>query len=739
MNTKTGPFRTKQILLLIAAGAFACAAAAEDCSCPSGTPAAAEPFSMQQAERTLLLGYLEQGEFDKALTLLERSVWREDAFHQTLRSLLVRYQTFQEDWRQREQQAQKKLHDTLQTLCSDPNQVSAHPEEILSLLVRTRPDQIGTTGFLSDPFVLSLTEQIRRNIRDWQTQGEYEKAWQNGLRVLLAADPNNPALQEEKAQLLSKLSIVRKLARPLCPNQSEADNDTSAETLLEALRRLDAKYMHPLNYPALSRRLLTCAQHIGEVLACGRKDLRYSADPNAQAAWNEHLLALQEAADGSAFLEQIRRLLERNRTTLQLPEGFLIQLLAAGVLEELDPYTEIVWPSRNEEFDKQMNGEFAGVGIRISRKDNHLEIVEIVPGTPAEESGQLQIGDSITAIDGTPTDNLSLDCAVRLISGPAGTSVALSIRREAEEKTVTLFRRKITLPSLHGNASPLEQPLNTDGDFRAYQIDSDPGIAYIRLSSFRKDTAQTLRQILETLRAGGLRGLILDLRSNTGGLLDVAAVVADLFLDSGTLVKACLRDGTGPEIKASEETVLPPAIPMIVLVDENTASGAEIVAGSLAFSRPPRAVLVGTRTYGKGTIQEVESLPGGSRLKYTRGFYQLADGRTVPNRFERLKQNRTDWGLEPHVLIETSASQTEPIRQVRQKLETFFKENKNRSPAESREELLNLLESLVRSDPPLAAGLTILKAKLLASELPPALPAAPDTPHPSNAENDPNR
>jgi len=721
---------------------FAAAETANDCNCPSHR--AAEPFSLQQAERTLLLGYVDKGEFDAALSLLERSVRREDDFHRNLRSLLLRYKTFQEEWRRQNQQALEKLHQRIAQLRNDPNQVSAKPEEILSLLIQSRKDHPNRAVFLSDPLVVSLTEQIRRNIRRWQSQGEYEKAWRAGLWVLLAADPNNPALQQEKTDLLSKIGIEKKLTAPLCPGQNDPYASVQAEIFFEALRRLDQKYFIPLNHSVLKRRALTCAGHIGEVLACGRKDFLYTADPNALTAWNQRLKNLQESAasapqaqtDFPALLEQIRLLLDLNRSTLRLPEGLVVQLLAEAMLEELDPYTEIVWPSRSEEFDKQMSGEFAGVGIRIARQDNRLTIIEIVPDSPAEESGLLQVGDSILAIDGNPTENLTLDCAVRLISGPADTPVTLTLRRHEEEQTVTLLRRKIILPSLHGNTSPLEPPLKTNGGLRAYQIDADPGIACIRLSSFRKDTAQTLRQILENLQARGLRGLILDLRSNSGGLLDTAVAAADLFLENGTLVKLCTREGIEQEITASEDAVLR-GVPMVVLVDEGTASGAEILAGALASPHAPRAILVGTRTYGKGTVQEVESLPNGCRLKYTRGIYQLSNSREVPNRYQRLKQNRTDWGLLPDVLVETGEPQLEKARQARRNLEKFFRETQDKNPSQMQQDLLPLLEALVSCDPPLAAGLTIVKAKILAAEFPLLSPPDPNVPVSASAA-DPN-
>ncbi len=713
-------------------------APAADCNCLPYFPA--ESFSLQQAERTLLLDYVCKGDFGTAFRLLEQSAPAPDDFHRRLRDILSTYKAFEDNWRQENQQTLEKRNEKIRLLRNDPNQaLTLRPEEALSLLVQSwKAGFSAALPLAADPLAAALTEQLRRNILQWQEKGEYEKAWRHGLRVLLQADPENPSLQQQKQELLSKIAIEKKLTAAPCPGQTDPYAAVQAETFYEAVRRLDKKYVTAPPYPVLARRALTCARHLGEVLACGRNDFLYSTEPNNLTLWNEHLKPIQETLAGIAesdwdctrFLEQIRLLLDLNRSSLRLPDGFLVQLLAEAVFEELDPYTELIWPARSEEFDKQMSGEFVGVGIQISRQDNRLNIVEVVPGSPAEESGILQTGDSILAIDGKPTENLSLDCAVRLISGPQGTPVVLTILRDEKEITITVPRRKIVLPSLHGNSSPLEQPIQSNGDLSAYQIDPDPRIAYIRISSFRKDTPQTLRGILDQFQQKCLLGLILDLRSNSGGLLDAAAAAADLFLEKGTIVKICTRQGVEQEITASPDA-LPAAIPIVILVDGGTASGAEILAGALTAPQSPRAILVGTRTYGKGTIQEVETISqDGSRLKYTRGYFKLSYDRLVPNRYELLKQNRTDWGLLPQAVIEAEETQLAKAQQARQQLEKFFAENKKSKSAEHRQDILPLLESLLRSDPPLAAGLTILKAQILAAGISLEMPADPNTPIP---------
>jgi carboxyl-terminal processing protease len=219
---------------------------------------------------------------------------------------------------------------------------------------------------------------------------------------------------------------------------------------------------------------------------------------------------------------------------------------------------------------------------------------------------------------------------------------------------------------------------------------------------------------------------LLDLRSNSGGILESAAGTADLFLAEGVLVKSQTRQGQILEYVARDDQALK-GIPIVVLIDGTTASGAEILAGALSEPGRPRATLVGTRTYGKGSVQEVEPLASdGSRIKYTCGFYTLSGNRVVPNRYQLNRQDRKDWGLAPDIEVPLNEPQLSELVKVQRQLRQLSEEAARSEEEDLPEEKLALLESLVRCDPQMTTGLTILKSQMLAAAISSPLSAVSD-------------
>jgi carboxyl-terminal processing protease len=696
-------------------------------------------FSLKQAEEALLVNPVLKGDFRSADTLLGRACDPNSPFVMQLRTVLDEYRLAREGWEEKSRQRLEELQDKIRTQRAAAEEAPPdRPDEIMALIVQARQLAGPNEQIIAetDPFMVSLTDQIHQKIRDWESRGEDAKAWRYGLRILLISDPNSVPLRERRDDLLEKISIERALTPAICPGQPDPYTNVKAEVLLGVLMFLERNYATPVNFSSLSRKAIDYCQRLGQVLTCGRKDFLYTADPNGLGPWNDRIRQMAQepaAPEGAEFtsalcIQRLGRILDLNRRTLRLPEGFLVYGLSEAMLGELDPYTEIVWPSRSEEFDKQMTGEFAGVGVRIMLEEKKLKILEVVAGSPAQESGRLKADDWITAIDGRSTQSLSLDCAVRQISGPEGTPVALTIGRDGQEETVSIVRRKIVLPSLHGTTPKLSEPKGSSSDLSAYRIDRDERIGYVWISSFRQDTPQTLREVLGRLEARGLSGLLLDLRSNSGGILESAAGAANLFLTEGVIVKSQTRQGQRLEFSAQPDEVLKD-IPIVVLIDESTASGAEILAGALSEPGRPRATLVGTRTYGKGSVQEVEPLaPDGSRIKYTRGFYTLSGDRQVPNRYQLDRQGRRDWGLAPDVEVPLKDHQVSELARVQRQLQQLSGEAAQSGEEKLSEEKMALLESLVRSDPQMATGLTILKAKILAGTIKPQTLPDPNEP-----------
>lgn len=722
-------------MLLLAAGRLWAAA---ECDCLPRFSAA--DLSLREAERTLLIDSFVKGDFQTAHILLDRVSDPNSPWVRDLRTVLDQYHSAQEQWQQQTGRRSREVQDKIDSLrISSEETPPSRPDEILGLILQARQlaGEEDSQDLRTDPFAVSLTGQIERKISGWQSRGEYEKAWRYGLRMLLLAEPDSRPLQERRDDLLEKVAIERDLTVTVCPGQADPYIGMRAEVLYKGLSFLEKNYAVPVDFTLLIRAADAYCRRLGQVLGSGRSDFLYAAEPNHLDLWNQEVqhmgqesAAVEEAQFASGLcVQRIQRIVDLNRRTLRLPEGFLVHGLSAAMLGELDPYTEIVWPSRSEDFDKQMTGEFAGVGIRITLDEKKLKILEVVAGSPAQESGRLKADDWIKAIDGLPTQSLSLDCAVRQISGPAGTTVSLTLERDGQEEVVSIVRRKIVLPTLHGTTPTLSEPIRDNGDLSAYRIDRDERIGYVWISNFRQETPQTLCGILKQLEAGCLIGLLLDLRSNSGGVLESAAAAANLFLTEGVIVKSQTRQGQRLEFDARADQVLKD-IPIVVLVDGSTASGAEILAGALSEPGRPRATLVGTRTYGKGSVQEVEPLaPDGSRIKYTRGFYTLSGDRQVANRYQLSKQGRRDWGLLPDVEVPLKDHQAGEVQKVQRRMQEFSAQSTDREKVWS-EETIALLESLVRSDPQMATGLTILKAKILAGRIRPQGRPDPNEPIP---------
>jgi carboxyl-terminal processing protease len=330
-------------------------------------------------------------------------------------------------------------------------------------------------------------------------------------------------------------------------------------------------------------------------------------------------------------------------------EDELRQGAIKGLLEKLDPYTVYVPPAEQEAFDRMLDGSFKGVGIQLEQDEKTLEIQVITPieGSPAFKAG-VMAGDVIEKVNGEPIGNVRLPDVIKKIAGPLGSPVTLTVRHlTGEVEDLTMTRQEIIIPTLKGHQR------KRDGQWDWF-VSNDPKVAYVRLTQFTPDCYDKMRAILEELLKEGMQGLILDLRFNPGGRLDEAKEVVDLFVESGTIVVTKGRNRPEEVAYAKPEDTLP-HFPMAVLVNEHSASASEIVAGSLKDNK--RALVVGTRTYGKGSVQELIPLDGNKgELKLTVAYYYLPSGRLVHK-----KKDATDWGVEPHITVNVEPKQLEGI------------------------------------------------------------------------------
>jgi carboxyl-terminal processing protease len=283
---------------------------------------------------------------------------------------------------------------------------------------------------------------------------------------------------------------------------------------------------------------------------------------------------------------------------------------AKGMLAALgDPYTRFMDPRAFEEFRQDSRGFFFGIGIFIDLKDQHLIVVQPIPGTPAARAG-LRAGDRIKDIEGAPTAGMALQEAVVRIRGPQGTRVTLGIERGDRAFTTTIVRDRIEIVAAEGGES-----LDASTQATLQQA----GIGYIKLVTFNDNTEKMFASALKAAIQGGARALILDLRNNGGGLLDVSLQVVNHFVPAGQVrVYTVDREGR-KEADRATTGVAKVTLPVVVLVNEFTASASEIVSGALQDHHV--ATLVGVKTFGKGVIQTIVDLPLGSGAAITTAKY----------------------------------------------------------------------------------------------------------------------
>ena len=297
-----------------------------------------------------------------------------------------------------------------------------------------------------------------------------------------------------------------------------------------------------------------------------------------------------------------------------------------GMVRTLDPHSDYLDPDEYRVLASDTRGRFGGVGVEIDVRDGWLTVTAVFPNGPAQRTG-LRVGDRFVSIDGYRARDMPIEEAVRRMRGEPGTEVRVSLRRSDEQAAVeTTLRREII------SVDAVEARVLEDRH------------VYVRLRVFQETTTSELADVLdqasESLRnQGGVRGLLLDLRDNPGGLLDQAISVADEFLEEGVIVSTRGRDGRELSSASARRSGTRAAWPMVVLVNGYTASAAEIVAGALRDHR--RALIVGTRTFGKGSVQNVIELPDASALKLTVARYYTPSGRSIQAE-----------GIEPDVAIE---------------------------------------------------------------------------------------
>lgn len=297
-----------------------------------------------------------------------------------------------------------------------------------------------------------------------------------------------------------------------------------------------------------------------------------------------------------------------------IEEDELIYGAIRGMLRSLDPHSSFLEPDAYRVLMSDTEGRYAGIGVEVDVRDGWLTVTAVNPGGPAGEAGVLP-GDRFLSIEGRMARDMPIDEAVQHIRGEPGTEVDVSLRREGQEEAIPLklVRRPIDIESVSG------------------RLLSDR-LLYLRLRAFQDNTPRRLTEVMDAAvdaarPHGGVRGVLLDLRDNPGGLVAAAVAVADAFISEGLLVSTRGRGGQLLRSHRARAAGTRPAWPMVVLVNSYSASASEIVAGALRDHK--RAVIVGERTFGKGSVQTIIELPDGSAMKLTTARYYTPSGTSI--------------------------------------------------------------------------------------------------------------
>jgi carboxyl-terminal processing protease len=343
----------------------------------------------------------------------------------------------------------------------------------------------------------------------------------------------------------------------------------------------------------------------------------------------------------------------------------LIQSAIKGMVSSLDPHSTFMPPEAFDELQDDTKGEFGGIGIVITMKDGILTVISPIEGTPAYRAG-IMAGDVIVSIDGSSTRDMALWESVKKMRGPRGDEVVLTVVREGAPEPLEYTLKRDIIPMESVRSTSLQ-----------------PGYGYVWITNFRANTADDVIKALDELEAGEvpLKGLIVDLRNNPGGLLNQASEVSDIFLDQGTIVSIKGRLEQHTEVFEAHPDTTSRDYPIVVLINGGSASASEIVAGALQDQK--RALILGTTSFGKGSVQSVKPLKEGFGLKYTIARYYTPNGRSIQAE-----------GIKPDIEVEFALIEDKKEKRTESAFDRMLKEKdlknhlepENKKPGEKKED-----------------------------------------------------
>ncbi|MDA0802746.1 MAG: S41 family peptidase [Planctomycetota bacterium] len=544
-------------------------------------------------------------------------------------------------------------------------------------------------------------------------------------RVALIAKYAPHAFYDLRTRLLKRMEpgkAIEPYNELFADEWKEAIRDATPALLLRALRVAANSHITDTGWVPLIQGGLESMQSLA---ASGQLSETFPAlnDPEKVAAF---LSAIDRIAarEGSTFADArdaVVEILTANDRTIKLPEEVVVLEFGSGATSNLsedfgDDYSDIIWPEQLRRFRQQMDGDFVGVGVLIRYDDKHeIMVVNPLEGSPAARAG-VRPGDLIVNVNGESTAGWSLNKAVDHITGPAGKPVDLVLKREDvdEPVSVTLVRQSIPMQSVNGW---WKSRLDEEGSpVWNWFVDPDAGIGYARVTSFNDDTVADFVKAVESMRAERpLRGLIVDLRGNPGGLLPAAAGFANLFVKRGPLVS--IEDRAGKkvdELFANPSRARFAGLPLVVLVNGESASASEIVSGALqAYDA---AIIVGTQTFGKGSVQTVQPVTDGSTaaaVKVTTQFYVLPpEPGAERGRWVHKRAGKEEWGVVPDVEVVLAPADSKAAGELRAKADFIDPGVLGELAEDTRPDVGDLVREGI--DPQLEVAVLLLESRILA-------------------------
>ncbi|MCO6438411.1 MAG: S41 family peptidase [Phycisphaerae bacterium] len=587
----------------------------------------------QQGVRQIL-----QGEFDQAGSTLEK-LPEQDPVTGTVVDWL-------EDFR-KEQEERHELDEAEFNRYVDFAKVRIERgdyDEALRWAILARDVSDDREAFLKADWLHDLVDRSLEAAEAHRGKQEWQEAWlfYSYLGELFEHEPRYKKLEKE---VLTHWRLDEMFTEKA--HWEESIENVRWDDARRALESIALYYVVPPDFKAMAEDGLDAVLLLADSKSAQKQFERLGNERNRAefvARINALTRGVQESPDISRrdVERSFRRVLDISRQTVELPESLVVSEMMRGAFEPLDDFTTIIWPQDADDFEKHTRGDFIGVGISIvkNRATEEIEVVSPLEDTPAYRAG-IQAGDIITHVNGDAIKGLSINKVVDTITGPEGSEVELTVRRDDEKLNFKLERARVKIQSVKGlRRHPIHE------ERWEHWLDEDRGIGYIRITGFQANTVEDVTNVLSELEAGDLRGLVLDLRDNPGGLLDSAFDLSSLFLKKGE--KVVVVRGRDPDaVDTLRATSNGPwsDLPVLVLVNDNSASASEIVAGAIQDNE--HGVVMGERTFGKFSVQNLIQLSrSNAKLKLTTAKYYLPNGRSLHREI-----TSSEWGVEPDIHV----------------------------------------------------------------------------------------